>query len=144
MVYNGFSMKKENAAEQAPAAAFTVMKKKEFIMIGAILFAALVLFLVRNFSGTDDCMSIRITIAGQVYGEYSLLQDRVIDINGTNTCEIKNGEARMTDASCPDHYCMEQAPIGRNGGTIICLPNKIIIEGVSASGGSDPEVDAVT
>lgn len=53
----------------------------------------------------------------------------MIKINDTNVCEIKNGEVRMTDADCPDHLCMKQKAVDSTGGTIVCLPNKVVIEG---------------
>ena len=52
----------------------------------------------------------------------------------------------MISATCPDHLCMEQNPVNQNGGTIVCLPNKVVIEGgTSASSGDNfPELDAVS
>lgn len=35
----------------------------------------------------------------------------------------------MTDANCPDHLCMKQKAVDSTGGTIVCLPNKVVIEG---------------
>ena len=68
---------------------------------------------------------------GEEYGTYSLAEDREISVNGTNVCEIRDGRAKMTEADCPDHLCMRQSAIGDQGGTIVCLPNRVVIEGVS-------------
>ena len=73
--------------------------------------------------------TVRITVNGEEYGTYSLARDQVIKINDTNVCEIKNGEVRMMDADCPDHLCMKQKAVDSTGGTIVCLPNKVVIEG---------------
>ena len=35
----------------------------------------------------------------------------------------------MTEADCPDHLCISQKAVGNSGGTIVCLPNKVVIEG---------------
>lgn len=35
----------------------------------------------------------------------------------------------MTEADCPDHLCMKQKAVDSTGGTIVCLPNKVVIEG---------------
>ena len=51
--------------------------------------------------------SIRITVDGKEYGTYSLEKDQTIKINDTNVCEIKDGQARMISAQCPDHLCNE-------------------------------------
>ncbi|WP_274419872.1 NusG domain II-containing protein [Blautia sp. XA-2221] len=119
------------------------MKKKDLIMIAAILAVALALwggmFLMRK----DDYGSIRITVNGQEYGTYSLAEDQVIAIGDTNVCEIKDGKVKMTEADCPDHLCIRQKAVGSSGGTIVCLPNKVVIEGVKAADSeeSSPEFD---
>ena len=89
--------------------------------------------------------SVRITVNGEVYGTYSLAKDQVIRINDTNVCEIKNGEIHMTDANCPDHLCMKQKAVDSTGGTIVCLPNKVVIEGEKGEASEDdsPEFDTV-
>ena len=65
--------------------------------------------------------------------------------NDTNVCEIKNGEIHMTDANCPDHLCMKQKAVDSTGGTIVCLPNKVVIEGEKGEASEDdsPEFDTV-
>ena len=34
----------------------------------------------------------------------------------------------MTDANCPDKYCVHQNPIHSAGEVIVCLPNKLVVE----------------
>ena len=115
------------------------LKKKEFIFIIAILVSALLLwgamFLIRK----GDYGSVRITVNGEEYGTYSLSQDQVISIGETNVCEIKDGSVHMIHATCPDKLCIKQKAIDKNGGSIICLPNKVMIEGEKTA-----ELDAVT
>ena len=73
------------------------LKKKDLIMIAAILITALALwggmFLMRK----GDYGSVRITVNGLEYGTYSLSKDQVIAIGDTNVCEIKNGKIKMTE-----------------------------------------------
>ena len=40
----------------------------------------------------------------------------------------------MTEANCPKQICVNIDAITENGGTIICLPNKIVIEGSAEDG----------
>ena len=63
-----------------------------------------------------------------------------IKINETNHLMIKDGQADMTEAECPDQICVEHKSISKNKETIVCLPNKVIVEIV---GGEDTELDAV-
>lgn len=109
------------------------MKKKEFIFIASVLGLALLLWGGMYLMRKDDYGSVRITVDGKEYGSYSLAKDQVINIGSTNVCEIKDGKVKMTKASCPDHLCMKQNAVGNHGGTIVCLPNKIVIEGVKAA-----------
>lgn len=120
------------------------MKKKELFFILGILLLAGVLWFGMRFSRKESS-TIRITVGGEEYGIYSLAEDQIIPIGETNVCEIKNGKATMIEADCPDHLCMKQKAIDQNGGTIICLPNKVVIEGgASESSGQDsPVPDAV-
>ena len=105
------------------------MKKKELTFIISIVVFALVLWTGMYLVRQGHYGSIRITVNGEEYGTYSLSKDQVISIGDTNVCEIKNGEVKMTEADCPDHLCMKQKAVDSTGGTIVCLPNKVVIEG---------------
>ena len=88
---------------------------------------ALVLF----SGGIDSTTALGLAI--QKYGK-----DQVIAIGDTNVCEIKDGEVKMTEADCPDHLCMKQPAVGSAGGYIVCLPNKVVIQG-EGEGDADPQ-----
>ena len=46
---------------------------------------------------------------------------------GTNVITVADGKIAVTEADCPDHYCMKRGYC--SGGTaIVCLPNKLVIE----------------
>ena len=60
-------------------------------------------------------------------------------IGDTNVCEIKDGEVKMTEADCPDHLCMKQPAVGSAGGYIVCLPNRVVIQGEGDSDSQDSE-----
>lgn len=119
------------------------IRKKELFFIGGILLAALILWGTMSLVRKNSCTQIRITVDGQEYGIYSLSEDQVIKIGSTNVCEIRDGAAKMTGAECPDHLCMKQQAIGSDGGTIVCLPNRVVITGTDSSGNENQEFDAV-
>ena len=65
-------------------------------------------------------------------GCVSVSKDDSIEIkNGdgdvTNTLVIKGGVADMTSADCPDHLCVKKKAISKEGESIICLPNKVVV-----------------
>lgn len=105
------------------------MKKKEFIFIGALLAVSVFLCIYVYVLPHGKYGSIQITVDGKLYGTYSLGEDQVISIGDTNVCEIKDGEVKMTEADCPDHLCIKQPAVGSAGGFIVCLPNKVVIQG---------------
>ncbi|MCB5474411.1 MULTISPECIES: NusG domain II-containing protein [Blautia] len=124
------------------------MKKKETIFIASILVIAGILWLGFRISGQRSHNTIRITVDGKEFGTYSLSKNQVIHIGDTNVCEIKDGKVTMIEATCPDHYCMKQKAVDEHGGSIICLPNKVVIEGKDSAEPSEsddsPKIDAVT
>lgn len=113
------------------------MKKKEVIFIAAIVLLALALWAGMYLIRRGSYGSVRITVDGQEYGTYSLAEDQTIAIGSTNTCEIRDGKVKMIQADCPDQLCIRQHAIGSAGGTIVCLPNKVVIEGQKAAGSTE-------
>ena len=117
------------------------MKKKEIAFIAGILIFALALWAGMYLFRRGNYGTIRITVNGEEYGTYSLSKDQVISIGDTNVCEIRNGQVKMIEADCPDHLCMKQKAVGSTGGTIVCLPNKVVIEGEKADNAEDNSSD---
>ena len=100
-------------------------------IVGVILTAALCIVLFRS-----EGSSVTVTVNGQLYGEYSLSEDRQIEISGDgwhNLLIIENGCAHVEHASCPDGICASHRPIRYDGESIICLPNQVVIEVHTAS-----------
>lgn len=45
---------------------------------------------------------------------------------GHNVVTVKNGKIAVTQANCPDHYCMNRG-FCNSGTQIVCLPNRLVI-----------------
>ena len=57
--------------------------------------------------------------------------------HGVNVITVKDGKIAVTEADCPDHYCMDRGYC--SGGThIVCLPNRLVIQFVGKQ-----EIDGV-
>ncbi len=118
------------------------LKKKDWILIVVILCVAGLAVLVRTFVGAAGANRVIVKREGEIEGIYSLSEDREVEINGgTNLLQIKNGEASMVQADCPDQLCVHQKPVSLNHESIICLPNKVVVE---VESGANREFDAVT
>ncbi len=71
-----------------------------------------------------------ITSQGEHIESLDLSQGGVYTIKlpdgGYNVLTVQDGKIAVTDASCPDHYCMKRGFL--NSGTdIVCLPNRLVI-----------------
>lgn len=116
------------------------MKKKDWLLIIIVLAVAGTGFGIHTMNGKKDAGFVTVTVDGKVQGVYSLDEEQTIDINHTNTLVIKDGKADMTAADCPDKLCVHQKAISRRNESIICLPNKVIVEVTS---GEEGELNAV-
>lgn len=100
-----------------------------------MIFIAVLLALILAFGGfyilsCGDGDTVRVTVGGELYGEYPLSQDTTVEIrNGENLnlLIIEGGKARVETASCPDGICVSHKPISRDGESIICLPNEVVV-----------------
>ena len=76
--------------------------------------------------------------------QFSLDQDREerleLEDGNYNILVIRDGTAWIEEASCPDGLCMHMGKISRTGQSIICLPNRLIVE--IHNNDDDQEVDA--
>lgn len=106
-----------------------------------VLLGALYLFVLRGGGNV-----VTVTVDGKVHGEYSLLQDRVEEIytddGGHNRLVISGGKAFVETATCPDKICVGHRPIFRDGESIICLPNRVVITVVAQKTADSPDAVA--
>lgn len=116
------------------------MKKNDFILIISVIFIALSVFLFLRFTKEEGSGQVVVKVEGEEFGRYDINEDNKININNTNILAIKDNKAYIEEADCPDKLCVEQKAISRDGESIICLPNKVIVT-IESSEQSD--VDAV-
>lgn len=103
------------------------MKKNDLVLIiMVLLFSGIAYLCFHMFS--EDGEQIVISVDGIEYGIYKLNENQYIYINDTNVLVIEDGEAYMLEANCPDGLCLSQSAIHQNNESIICLPNRVIVE----------------
>ncbi len=124
------------------------MKKNDLILIAAILVLALVSIAgirIWQKNNTKNGAVAVVTVDGVRYGAYPLTEDiteRIDLADGTyNILVIEDGYADVTEASCPDQICVKHNRIRYSGESIVCLPNKLIVE---VEGGEDNGIDGST
>ena len=105
--------------------------KIEKILWIIILGVAVALFLFLKFSANDGEQVI-VKVDKKEIARYDLNTDREVVIDGKdggkNTLVIKDGKAYIKDATCPDKLCEHQGKIHMVGQSLICLPNRVVIE----------------
>lgn len=109
-----------------------MIKKNDIILISAVFAVAALLSLLLFLTKTEGD-TVTVTVDGELLYELSLSEDKEIKITGKdgsghNILVIKDGEAFVREASCPDGICSSHRPIKLGGESIICLPNKVVIE----------------
>ncbi len=116
------------------------MKRRDAVLIGALLFVSLALLLLTRVGQRQGAEAV-VRVEGVETARYSLAVDGEYTLNGgTNTLRIENGRARMIEADCPDKYCIRQGTVSRTNQTITCLPNRLTVtieggeEGVEIEG----------
>ena len=124
------------------------MKRNDYILIICILMltAAVVVWMEISRRGvTSEDAVVVVSIDGQEYGRYPLNQDNITTIEledaSYNVLEIRDGYAEISEASCRDQICVKHFHIHYSGETIVCLPNKLIVEIV---GGDEDDIDGAT
>ena len=113
----------------------------DIILISALLAVALTVLLFTSLTRRQGNL-VEVEQNGALVATYRLDVDGEYPLNGgTNILVIKDGEAYLSYADCPDKTCVNTGKIHYVGESIICLPNKLAI---TVRGSSDDGVDLVS
>ena len=119
-------------------------RKDLYVLLGLLLAGGLLTAGILLFSRPGKMVVVR--VGGQPVRTLPLSEETELWIEGkdggTNRLIIRGGEAWVAEASCPDGLCMGMGHIHREGQSIICLPNEVVIE--ISNDGDENEVDMVT
>ncbi len=103
-----------------------MLKKGDGIILSAAVAAAVISFaLIKVFSADGNTVTVKQNNKTVYKG--SLYKNTEIKLDG-NTVSISNGNAKMINADCKNQICVKHKQISKNGESIICLPNRVIIE----------------
>ncbi len=105
------------------------MKTRTWICLLGLVLALCVWLSVVLLQPGQTADRIEIWSQGEKLYTLSLKEDRVLTVEtetGTNTVTIRDGAVAVTEADCPDHYCMLRGYCG-GGSEIVCLPNRLVI-----------------
>lgn len=118
--------------------------RRDLILLLVVLAIGLagILFLYTRPAAADG--EVEVSVDGEVVMTLPLSEDTEVMISGfdggENLLVISDGKAEIESASCPDGVCVRHYAISRDGESIICLPNRVV---VTIRGGEKGEVDAI-
>ncbi len=102
------------------------MKKGDIVIICSIALA-FVLSVVLLVSFSKQGSRVVIKQDNKIIYNESINTNQTVD-TGTNTVIIKDGIVYMSNATCKNQICVNSGKISKKGESIICLPNKVIVE----------------
>ena len=116
-----------------------MIKKADIALFFIILILGLMLSWV-SLTGDPSGDKVLVTVDNRDYGIYSLYEDQEIDIiqddGHINHITIKDGKVSMSYSTCKNQICVNTKAITVSKDTIVCLPNKVMIE-ITGGGNAD-------
>lgn len=106
------------------------MKSKTWVLLLAVVLlicGGLSLLLLRP---GQNAVRAEVWSEGKMLYTLDLAVDREVTVTteqGSNTVTVRDGKIAVTDADCPDHYCMARGWCS-GGAQIVCLPNRLVIK----------------
>lgn len=109
------------------------MNKRDTALIcGLLLLAALLGWLLPTFLGrAAPALSLEVRREGAVELLAPLDGAHTYTLSGPqgqeNTLRVEEGKVFMLSANCPDQLCVRQGALVDTRGTIVCLPNRLVV-----------------
>ena len=110
----------------------------DIVIIFVILLAVLILYIFNNKSDIR-ADRMKISVNGEEIYDVSLADCTTYELSseyGTNKVTVASDGVYMSYSSCKNHNCMNEGTVAYHGQTIICLPNRVVVELYNSSGGS--------
>lgn len=106
------------------------IRRNDFLLFLFILILAAGWMIFSRFQSTPGLIA-QVSVDGQVVETLPLNQDGEFDIaginGGSNHLIIESGQIWCSQATCPDHLCVQQGKKSMSGETIVCLPNRMSV-----------------
>ncbi len=125
-----------------------MFRKKDMIIYASVLLlfgaAYIITAVIRQHRPAGTYA--RVSVDGSIIADYPLSQDfeTVIDgySDGNLRLVIKDGTADVISSTCPDKICVRHRAVSRTGESIICMPNRVVIEIISED--NYQEIDGIS
>jgi hypothetical protein len=124
------------------------LKKADILLIGGIIAFGCILGLAILLTQHKGNIA-QVRVDGTIVENLQMTDNLTYEINGanggTNLLIIQDGKAWIEEASCPDGLCKNMGKISQVGQSVICLPNKVVVEILDKEGEAlgTPDVDII-
>lgn len=128
----------------------TIRRNRATFAVGLVIVAALVVLMLLTRQGTPTTGRLVALVHDADGATYELPLDEgtTLEVStslGRNVIEVRDGEALMAEADCPNGYCLTQHAISSPGEQVVCLPHQLWIEIVpQGSEGGEMEEGAIS
>ncbi len=106
------------------------MKTKTWIILLFLLLLLSILLSIFLLRPGESARFAEVLSGGRVVKTVNLAIDQTFTVTapngGSNTITVRDGKIAVTEATCPDHYCMDRGYCS-SGAQIVCLPNRLVI-----------------
>lgn len=121
--------------------------RKDVLIIGIVLLAALGLYLVSLAAPSADVTTVVVTVGGKEVLRRPLYMDAEYEIpqadGAENTICVEDGAVYMKSANCRDGLCIRQGKVRNSAKTIVCLPHEVVVKLVGDTGAQDDGLDVI-
>ena len=117
------------------------MKTRIWILLIAVLLLVCGGLSIVTMMPKEASSYAEISSQGKLVRVVDLMIDQEFQIGSgahSNTVTVRDGKIAVTEATCPDHYCMKRG-FCNSGSDIVCLPNRLIIHFLGVQ-----EIDAIS
>ena len=105
--------------------------RRDLILLLAVLVIGLIGIVILYTRPAALNGEVEVAVDGEVVMTLPLSEDTEVTIEGVdggeNLLVIQDGTAKIESASCPDGICVRHYAISRDGESIICLPNRVVV-----------------
>ena len=133
------SMKRIDALSQR-----SFFHKTDWLAVVLILAVSLGLWAVLFFPRVTQRLQVEIYCDNVLTQTIPLpAEDKLLELSDRQmTLELKDNRIRVSETNCADQSCLRMGFIERAGQTIVCLPNRVVVQ-ITGNGEPDSRVDGI-
>ncbi|PID82461.1 MAG: hypothetical protein CSB16_01160 [Clostridiales bacterium] len=107
------------------------MRKNDLVVIFIILVIALFTYGVFYFLSGSDAEYVVVKVDGEEIFNHPLNEDiekKILTEYGENILVVKDKKVYIRSADCPNKICVNHRAVSKPFESIVCIPNKLVVE----------------